>query len=257
MFIWHKYYVELKNRVILLLFTWASLLIICYYLKESLLFIFINSNKYYNNLNNIPYFIFTNVDEIFYVYMYLIRFITNQTTGLMLLYQSLMFLTLGLYHSEYVKIKSTITIFVITWICSIFLLKTLVIPFSWSFFLSFQKPNNYLQPASFFFEARIIEYLNYFTNFYYVCLINCQILTLSILLLNKISEKTGMIKRFRKLFYLIFIIFSTIITPPDVISQIIMSLNLILIFELLVFTKCLTKLIRQPIKTNKNTNSKH
>jgi len=256
MFIW-RYYVELKNRIILLLFTWACLLTICYYFKESLLFIFIDSNKYSNNLNEIPYFIFTNVDEIFYVYMHLIMFITNQITGLMLLYQSLMFLTLGLYNCEYMKIKSIITIFVITWVCSVILLKKIVIPFSWYFFLSFQETNNYLQPASFFFEARIVEYLNYFTNFYYVCLINCQILMLLILFLNKISEKNIMIKTFRKLFYLIFVIFSTIITPPDVISQIIMSFNLIIIFELSVFTKYLTKLIRQPIETNKNSNSKH
>ena len=52
-----------------------------------------------------PYFIFTNVDEIFYVYLRLIVFIANQITILMLLYHSLMFLTLGLYHSEYINLN--------------------------------------------------------------------------------------------------------------------------------------------------------
>ena len=121
----------------------------------------------------------------------------------------LVFLALGLYYSEYSKLKSILKIFIITWVCSVILLKKIVVPFSWSFFLSFQETNNPFQPASFFFEARILEYFNYFTNFYYICLANCQLLTLSILFLNNVSKKIGTIKTFRKLFYLVFILFST------------------------------------------------
>jgi sec-independent protein translocase protein TatC len=153
------------------------------------------------------------------------------------LYHGLVFITLGLYHSEYKQLKSIIKIFIITWLCSIVLLKKIVMPFSWSFFLSFQETNNHLQPASFFFEARILEYFNYFTNFYYICVANCQLLALSVFFLNNISEKVGTIKTFRKLFYLVFILFSTITTPPDIFSQIFMSCTLILIYELLIFIK--------------------
>ena len=231
---WYNYYIEIKNRILLLLFTWASLLVVCYYFKEPLLFTLVNSNKYYNN---VPYFIFTNVDEVFYVYLRVVFFIANQFTFIVLLYHVLIFLALGLYHSEYLKLKSILKIFIITWFCSVVLLKKVVMPLSWLFFLSFQETNNHLQPASFFFEARILEYFEYFTNFYYICLANCQLLTLSILFLNSISEKAGTIKTFRKLFYLIFILFSTITTPPDVFSQIIMSSSLILSYELLVFLK--------------------
>lgn len=234
MFLCYHYYLEIKNRILLLLFTWASLLIVCYYFKEPLLFTFIDSNKYYNN---VPYFIFTNVDEIFYVYLRLIFFIANQITFIITLYHGLIFLTLGLYYSEYIQLKSILKIFIITWLCSIILLKKIVVPFSWSFFLSFQETNNYLQPASFFFEARILEYFDYFINFYYICVANCQLLTLSILFLNNISEKIGTIKTFRKLFYLVFILFSTITTPPDIFSQIAMSSSLILTYELLIFLK--------------------
>ena len=234
MFPYYHYYLEIKNRILLLLFAWVSLLMICYYFKEPLLFTFISSNKYHNN---IPYFIFTNVDEIFYVYFHLIFFIANQITFMIALYHGLVFLTLGLYHSEYKQLKSVMQVFVITWLFSIILLKKIIMPFSWSFFLSFQETNNHLQPASFFFEARILEYFNYFTNFYYICVANCQLLALSLLFLNNISEKVGTIKTFRKLFYLVFILFSTITTPPDIFSQIFMSFNLIIIYELLIFIK--------------------
>ena len=68
-------------------------------------------------------------------------------------------------------------------------------------------------------------------------MINCQLLALSVLFLNNISEKVGTIKTFRKLFYFLFIIFSTVTTPPDIISQIVMSVNLILVYELLIFLR--------------------
>lgn len=236
---YYRYYLEIKNRTLLMLLTWLSLLAVCYFFKEPLLFVFINSNKYYNELDSVPYFIFTDVGEVFYVYLQLIFFLANQITILMLFYHSLIFLTLGLYHSEYIRLQSAFKVFVIAWFCSVILLKEFVVPFSWSFFLSFQGTNESLQPISFFFEARILDYLNYFTNLYYICLVNCQIFALVTLLLNHLSDSVGTIKTFRKLFYFIFIIFSTLTTPPDIASQIIMSFSLIILCESLVFLKYL------------------
>jgi Sec-independent protein secretion pathway component TatC len=150
-----------------------------------------------------------------------------------------MFVTLGLYHSEYIQLQSAFITFTVTWLCSIILLIEFVVPFSWSFFLSFQGANENLKPISFFFEARIIEYLDYCTNLYYICLANCQIFALLTLILNYFSNSIGATKIFRKLFYFIFIIFSTITTPPDITSQIIMSFSLIILYELLIFLKYL------------------
>jgi len=251
---YYKYYLEIKNRVLLITITWVSLLLVSYFFKEPLLFVFINSNKYYTKLTATPYFIFTDVGEIFYVYLYLVFFIANQITIIMLFYHSLMFLALGLYQFEYLQLRSIFKIFIFTWICSFLLLKEFVVPFSWSFFLSFQETNETLQPVSFFFEARISEYIAYFKNLYYICLVNCQVFAILTFLLNTLSNTIGTIKTFRKLFYFIFIIFSTLTTPPDIISQILMSCSLITIYELLIFFK---HLIRQPVKAYKNTNSKH
>jgi len=236
---YYKYYLEIKNRILLLFVTWTSLSAVCYYFKETLLFIIIDSNKYYNQLNNLSYFIFTDVGEIFYVYLQLVFFIANQITCLMLLYHSLMFFALGLYNSEYIRIQFIFKLFVTAWLFSIFLLKEFVVPFSWAFFLSFQDTNSNLQTTSFFFEARISEYLNYFTDLYYICLINCEILALLALFINSISERIETIKSLRKLFYFVFIVFSTLTTPPDVVSQILMSFSLVIMYELLIFVKYL------------------
>lgn len=236
---YYKYYLEIKNRIFLIIFAWALLFIVCYYFKEPLLFVFINSNKYYIKLNTTPYFIFTDVGEIFYVYLYLVFFIANQVTTLMIFYHSLMFLALGLYRSEYIQLQLIFKIFIFTWFSSFILLKELIVPFSWSFFLSFQNSDETLQPVTFFFEARISEYIIYFKNLYYVCLVNCQVFAVLIFLLNNISDTIGTIKTFRKLFYFIFIIFSTLTTPPDIVSQILMSCSLVLLYELIIFLKYL------------------
>lgn len=230
---YYKYYLEIKNRSILLAISWIFASIICYSYKETILFLLINSSNHLSALNIEPYFIFTDISEIFYVYVQLTFFISNQIAVIMIFYHSLLFLSSGLYHFEYKKLQSAFKIFVFSWLSSIILLNKFLIPFSWAFFLSFQQTDT----LSFFFEAKIVEYFNYFTNLYYICLINCQVLTVITLFLNNISTDLKKVRKFRKLFYLVFVIFSTLTTPPDIISQIVMSTSLIVIYEILLFLR--------------------
>ena len=230
MIFYYKYYIEIKNRFSLLLTCWLFTLTTCYFYKETLLFILINSSSYTEQ-----YFIFTDISEIFYVYLQLTVFVSNQVTLLMLLYHNIIFLSSGLYKSEYEKLQFAFKVYIFSWVCSVILLNKVIIPVSWNFFLSFQEADG----IAFFFEAKIIEYLNYFTNLYYVCFLNCQLLAVITLLLNNYSKNINRIRRFRKLFYIIFVIFSTLTTPPDIISQILMSASLITFYEVLLFLSIL------------------
>ena len=236
---YYKYYSEIKNRFILIIFSWVSLIITCYFYKETLLFILIDLSHYTKNFTIKPYFIFTNVTEIFYVYLELVFFVSNQFMILIILYHILMFLALGLYQFEFTKLKFAFNFFIISWLSSVLLLYKFLIPISWEFFLGFQTNSELTQPISFLFEAKIEEYFHYFKNTYYFCLINCQFLALVTFFLTNLSEPVDKIKTFRKLFYFIFIIFSTITTPPDIFSQILMSSLLMLIYEFLIIVKCL------------------
>lgn len=177
------------------------------------------------------YFIFTDISEVFYVYLQLTFFVSNQIALLMLFYHSIIFLSSGLYKSEYEKLQFAFKVYILSWISSVLLLNKVIIPVSWDFFLSFQKADG----IAFFFEAKIIEYLNYFTNLYYVCFLNCQLLAVITLLLNNYSKNINRIRKFRKLFYMLFVIFSTLTTPPDIISQVLMSASLITFYEILLF----------------------
>jgi len=237
---YYKYYLEIRNRLVLLLFTWGFSLIISYAYKETLLFTLIDSNSYVKNFsNNETYFIFTNITEVFQVYIELIMFLSNQIALNLIAYHLIMFISSGLYTFEFVKLRFSYKVFLFSWIFSIVLLCNFVVPFSWDFFLSFQKSSNNIQPTSFFFEARIEDYFNYFNNLYYICFFNCQFLAVLTYSLIHMSDKLNKTRKFRKLFYLVFVLFSTVITPPDIISQILMSLFLVASYELTIFIKCL------------------
>jgi hypothetical protein len=69
-----KYILEIKNRLFLLLFTCVSTLVICYLYKETLIFLLVKSNIFFSN--NF-YFIFTNVTEIFSVYIQYMLYIMD------------------------------------------------------------------------------------------------------------------------------------------------------------------------------------
>ena len=121
---YYKYYFELKNRLILLLITWCSLLITSYYHKETVLFLLVNPINHLNLLNDEPYyFIFTNVNEMFNVYIKLSFFLANQMTILMIFYHTLMFLSLGLYKFEFVTLKLTLKFFIISWTISLSMMR--------------------------------------------------------------------------------------------------------------------------------------
>lgn len=241
MTIYYKYYIELKNRFFLLFLTWASVLVTCFLYKETILFILVNPSNYFEVLTTKPYFIFTSVSEIFYVYLEISFFVAKQIVLVLFFYHFLVFLALGLYEFEYDKLRTSFKFFVVFWVFSIILLYKFVIPYTWSFFLSFQQNKDDIQFISFFFEAKIVEYFEFFTSLYYICFINCQFLAIIVLILSSISEKLKKTKTFRKLFYFIFVLFSTLTTPPDIISQIILSLSLILVYETIVFFKYIQK----------------
>jgi sec-independent protein translocase protein TatC len=125
---------------------------------------------------------------------------------------------------------------------SILILNIFVLPYVWTFFSGFQT-NQYNESINIFFEAQITEYLNFYILTYYINVSIGQVFVFFLLLLNFIENKIKFINNTRKIFYSIFLIFATIITPPDIISQIIISLCFSLIYEIIVLIILLKTII--------------
>lgn len=246
-----KYLLEIRNRLVLTFLTWLSMIIVGYLYKETLLFMVVQPNKLFESSTNFCsfYFIFTNVTEIFSVYLQLTIFLATQVVFVYLIYHCFNFLSLALFNWEYHLCSVFLKLSFVVGCFSIILTKYIIVPLTWDFFFSFQKIASD-QFLSLHFEAKLNEYLDFYISLYYLCVFYCQIFTIIIFFLSFVSSDIIGIKKFRKFYYYIFVLFSTLVSPPDIISQILISLLLIFSFEILiiVFT---TKvfLTRQSVET--------
>ena len=235
---YYFYYLELKNRLFLIALTWVSVSATCYTYKDLLVFTIVDNTYYAGFLKNNPYFIFSDVTDLFSAYLALIFFISIQVCFFIFLYHSLVFLSPGLYLFEYKNLAKVIPVSFCCWIFSISVLNLVIVPISWSFFLSFNKETNLI---SFVFEANLKKYLSYYIDLYYLCVLNFQFFFLLLLAVDSAGCTLTQIKKFRKLFYFLFILLSTVLTPPDVFSQMFVSLSFVSVYEFFVFLKVLNR----------------
>lgn len=251
-----KYVLEIKNRLILLSITCLSTLIVSYFYKETLLFLLTQSFTCNSSFNPTSfYFIFTDVTEIFSVYVGLISFITLQILVFGVIYHSFIFFSPALFSSEYLFLSLILKTVLTVWFLSAFLSSFFLIPFTWNFFLSFQD----LTKANLHFEAKLNEYFFFYTTLYYLCIFYCLMFAVIFLFLGYLNVNVIYIKKFRKLYYYFFIIFSTLLSPPEIYSQIILSTFIISVYEFLLFLFVIKissdtlLLTRQPVKTNEQS----
>ena len=231
-----KYIIEIKNRIFITVFSWLNLLLINYKYKNTLLYLYIKpSYSTITNDKNI-YFIYTNISELFSTYIDVIILTTVPIYISIFTYQVIIFLKPGLYQSEFKLITTYLKIFFTVILLVFNLFYFFVIPLSFNFFFFFQKSINDSQPINFFFEAKLNEYINYISYLILFCILIS--ITISIILytivLNSKSVK-NYIKKNRKRIYFIFWLLITLITPPEVISQLISGSIMILIFEIYIY----------------------
>jgi len=119
-----------------------------------------------------------------------------------------------------------------------FLLCTKLLPYCWKFFSGFQLTYED-SGISVQLETRLHEYIDFFTNTLFsinLTLNFCMILSFFLLKLP-----THFLTKLRKIIYFSNFIAATIITPPDILSQLITGISLIAMYELFIFSLFLTK----------------
>lgn len=122
-------------------------------------------------------------------------------------------------------------------------LNSFIFPISWDFFLKFQEFLSF-QSLTFFFEAKLNEYLVFYKSIYYLCNLICQIVILLFVFLDLFKTNLVYVKKFRKTFYFFFFFLSTFLTPPEVMYQLIIGICMIIIYELtIIYTIFKTELI--------------
>ena len=247
----YKYLLEARYRAFFSFIAWSFLLLNCYFFKETLLYTFIKFS-WINNYNNTLYFLITDVTEVFVTYLHLSYFIANQITFIFICYQIFGFISTGLYQFEHVYFKSISIIILICWILFVLLLNNFIFPASWSFFL--QSPIFLpINTLTFYFEAKLSEYWNFYITIYNISYFIYQLIVFFLIFLNLFKTHFLIIKKLRKVWYFAFFLLATCITPPDVVYQLIISICIIIIYELILIYLLLKvefiNLSRQSIKT--------
>nr|YP_009329928.1 Sec-independent protein translocase component tatC [Didymosphenia geminata]API83119.1 Sec-independent protein translocase component tatC [Didymosphenia geminata] len=223
-----KFFIEIKNRFFLIFMTLVSLFVTIYFYKEVLLFIIIKPNSFYNIIKTVPYYIFTDITDILFIYIELEIFVCSQVLLIILIYHSFIFFSDSLFINEYRFCKSLFKTIIISWIIASFFSVNYAIPLSWNFFFSFQELLIEKNLINFYFEAKITEYLKFYTSLYFIFWLYSQILAFFFFFLYNSKKKN--IKKLRKIFYFFFFLLSTLATP-DVINQLLSSIFFILTYE--------------------------
>jgi Sec-independent protein secretion pathway component TatC len=233
-----KTFIEIKNRIIFFSVTFLSVFFITYSYKTFLLVLTLTSNPTFSN-DILKYFIFTSISELFSNYITLTFFITRQILFYIFIYHSICFFSSGLYKIEYLYLKYIFFLSLSLNILSIFFFFSVLIPMLSFFFLSFQEYS--LQSISFYFEAKISDYLMFFIELYSNCFFSFQCCILIILLSDFTTKNVKLLKVIRKYIYLLILILSTLTTPPDILSQLLLFNVLIVLLEIQIFYKILKK----------------
>nr|YP_010377411.1 Sec-independent protein translocase component TatC [Navicula tsukamotoi]QYB23098.1 Sec-independent protein translocase component TatC [Navicula tsukamotoi] len=231
----YYYYLEIKFRGILLLIVWLTTFLVSYFFKEALLHIITNIHLF----DSFAY-IFTDVAEVFSVYIHLLFFTTNQILVLYFFYYVLLFVLPSLTYFESTFLVFILLAFYFLFFLSFLFFNTFLFPLSWNFFLSFQQ-FKVLNSFSLEFEAKLSEYSIFYTTFYFVCFLYFQVFLIPILFLKFIKNSVQFYFSYRKFLYYFGVLFSTMVTPPDVFSQVVFSFSIFICCEILVYCFVLKK----------------
>jgi len=219
------YLSEIYYRLVYFLISIIFNIFLLYIYKNDIIFITIIPALLKNNL--LDYFIFTEPREILFFYLYscfsFLLFIILPLIGVNL-YD---YMKPTVYKKEwnqliYVKNKLLFIFFFVNFF-SFFL----GLPLFWDFFSSFQTYSNLF---TFFLELSALNYFYYFNSVFIIT--NLLQLLLTILLFY-FYKKGLVLTIFKKLYiYLIFLIFSTVVTPPDLILQVLLFCSLCICLEI-------------------------
>lgn len=214
---------ELFYRGNFIVATFLTNLILLYYNKEELIFL-LGKQQATNN----PHFITTNLPEMLVCILKLCIYVDSYITLPIFIIQIWLFLTPAFYKYEHKIIKSLLLTSSLCYCLVSLIAYKVLIPYCWEFFSGFQL-NQQEFAISIQLEARLHEYIKFINKIF----ITLNLVTIFCVILSFILTKFPfyVLTRLRKIIYFTSFIIATIITPPDIFSQILIGCYLIITYE--------------------------
>lgn len=213
------YIQELKYRILYTLWGICLSFLICYLNKQTLIYLLIPAGVFR--------FLSTEITEIFATYLKICTACSFLIGICVSFIQFYLFLRPGLYKYEAkIGLKFLyVTFYYYLIICTkIF---PLVIQFSWDFFITYTQNFKVIELI---FEPQIEKYLSFM---YAIGLVSSFSYPVAIIIsINIAYTKTEVLTNYRRIIYIITFILSAILTPPDIITQMIITLPIIIFYEI-------------------------
>lgn len=231
-----KYIIEIKYRIICILIVFFTFIPTLFVYKFYIIhfFLWINPKALTNSLN---YFILTSITELFNVFYFISLFIIKYILYYFVYYHTVSFLALGLYEKEYKYLKDFFSMSVFLWALSTSLFLSLFLPLTYDFFFNFQQKST--ETLNLFFEPKIEEYFCFILNLYSQSYIGFQLLLIFAVFFEHTKTNLTLIKNLKKFIYVFILLIATIITPPDILSQILFFIFFVVSIEIHLFCKIL------------------
>lgn len=234
----HYHLLEIKLRCFYLILSWICTFVISYNCQIEIIYLI---GKPFIELQQT--FIFLDLTEAFYT---LLRISTILTCGVILpffVYEIWSFFVPSLYEIERKKMNSFFLLFVSLLVCEILFAYFFLLPKICHFLLSFEMTSGidnsdlhrFAPLISVEFTARIESYVKLIVKLMGLILLLFQIpLGVLVLYSNKILHVSSFYFN-RKLLSFLSLLFSALLVPPDVVSQVIVAIFFYLVFEFLIW----------------------
>jgi sec-independent protein translocase protein TatC len=213
-----KYFLELQNRLIYLFTNWVFLCLVSCYYKESLLY-FVTKPCLFKILDVVPYFIYTNVTEILVIYLQLIIYLSAYLSFPYFILHAWNFFSPGLNKVEHFHTRLILILSTAMWGISTHLSYAFLIPLTWDYFSKFET-NSETNLLGLYLELKLNEYICFLSEIYISSFIIFQSFILILMFMKKSNKNLALIIKTRKFLYLLILIIASILTPPDVTSQV-------------------------------------
>lgn len=241
MFILTFYILELKNRFKIIISGYTIVITLLLKYKETLLYLILK--PIIKSSESKSYLICNNITDGFTAFWSIILNFSLHFCFLFFLLNVYFFFLPGVYKQEKKIINIFISVSLLFYFTILLLFYKFLLPTSWDFFLKFynfkinSSLDHYNIAIKLFYEITLIHYIEYYFSLYFFCLIFIQLYIISTLKLTQIYNnfKFKNLIWYRKHLYFMFFVCSTIITPPDILSQVFLSIVFIIILEVTIF----------------------
>lgn len=241
------YLQELNYRLAYAIFGTFFFFSIAYTYKQGLIFIFLPKG--------LSYFVSTSLTEIFFTYLQLCTVFSFSFGFSIALTQLYLFLRPGLYEFEAKIIFNIIITAIIFYIFLYVFLFPLIAKILWELFLTYSQSFTAIDLT---FEPKLHEYLVHLQQLNKILIFSFPCLVIVNIIQTHTNIQTWI--KYRSIAYITAFFIAAFITPPDILSQTLIGLPLILLYEIQLKFWAISEeykkqlLIRQPIKSYKYTN---